>query len=103
MTFLDYLCERLLAPAAKRSVDRLFCRDPFHDDTDLSFCALAHKPSYKDRCRSIASGMRGDEANLMKEFSAGEEWPRCRTMYKLVRVRALNVFFLPGPRGGGGP
>ena len=74
MTFLEYVCERLMGPPANRGADRSWWVCPFHADTNPSFCTLPHKPEHKDRWRCFGCGMRGDEADLMKELMPGEDW-----------------------------
>src|SRR4051812_46981640 len=80
MTFLQFVCQRLMGAPAKPggSKGESYWLCPFHDDTHPSFHTLPHKPEYKDRWMCFACGMRGDEADLMKEVYPGEDWPRRR-------------------------
>src|SRR5262249_20569627 len=50
----------------------------FHNDTHPSFHTMPSKPGFKDRWVCFGCGMRGDEADLMKELMPGEDWPRRR-------------------------
>lgn len=85
MTFLEYVCERLLGPPAKRVADRLFWLCPFHNDSDPSFCTLPHKQEYKDRWRCFGCGKRGDEADLLKEYYPDEGWASRRARLRQWR------------------
>src|SRR5262245_10387195 len=80
MTFLEFCCQRLLGLPAKAgaSEGESYWNCPFHDDSHPSFHTLPHKPEFKDRWRCFGCGMRGDEADLMKELISGEDWPRRR-------------------------
>jgi hypothetical protein len=80
MTFLEYLCERLIGPPAKPGgrEGETYWLCPFHDDSNPSFHTLPHKPEYKDRWLCFGCGNRGDEADLVKAFYPGEDWPRRR-------------------------
>jgi hypothetical protein len=80
MTFLEYVCERLMGPAAKPggSAGESYWVCPFHNDNDPSFHTLPHKPEYKDRWRCFGCGKGGDEADLVKEFYPAEGWPHRR-------------------------
>ncbi len=77
MTFLEYVCERLIGPPAWRSgtYGESYWNCPFHDDTNPSFHTMPHKPEYKDRWRCFGCGMRGDEADLMQGLMPPEPWP----------------------------
>jgi hypothetical protein len=80
MTFLQYVAERLMGPPARRSAtygESYWCC-PFHNDTHPSFHTLPSKPEFKDRWCCFGCGMRGDEADLMRELMSGEDWPRRR-------------------------
>jgi CHC2 zinc finger len=80
MTFLQYVCERLLGPPAKPggSYGESYWCCPFHGDGNPSFHTMPHKPEHKDRWLCFGCGMRGDEADLMKERMPGENWPQRR-------------------------
>jgi DNA primase len=80
MTFLEYVCERLLGqPARPGGADgESYWVCPFHDDTNPSFHTLPRKPGMKDRFRCFACGMRGDEFDLLRELHPGEDYSRRR-------------------------
>jgi|GEM_PF-6542725 hypothetical protein len=61
ITFLQYVCERLMGPPAKLSAqpgESWWCC-PFHKDTDPSFHTMPSDPAYKDRFRCFGCGKRG--------------------------------------------
>ena len=62
MTFLEFVCERLLGPPAFHGGgegDSYWCC-PFHDDSTPSFHTMPHKPEFKDRwkCFGCADARR---------------------------------------------
>ena len=107
-TFLQYVCERLLGSPERRGVagESYWCC-PFHNDTHPSFHTLPSKPGYKERWCCFGCGMRGDEADLMREVMPGEGWDRRRA--RLVEWRqdydreceaAVSSVILPGTGSG---
>ena len=79
MTFLQYVCERLLGPRRNTGTDgESYWVCPFHADTSPSFHTMPHKPEYKDRWHCFGCNMRGDEADLMRERMPGEKWSQRR-------------------------
>ena len=65
MTFLEYICERLMGPPAFRSGGSSYWCCPAHDDSDPSFCTRPHKEGYKDRFTCWGCGAWGDAHDLL--------------------------------------
>src|SRR4051812_32597009 len=76
-TFLEYVCERLLGPPARRTgtYGESYWLCPFHNDSNPSFHTMPDKSHLKHRWMCFGCGMRGDAADLMKERIPGEDWP----------------------------
>jgi hypothetical protein len=117
MTFLQYACERLLGPPARRggSAGESYWCCPFHNDTNPSLHTMPHKPQYKDRWMCFGCGMRGDEADLMAGLIRGENYQHRRQRLdqwrqdyeREVEAQATPVggaakVFASGERGVGG-
>ncbi len=85
MTFLEYVCERLMGPPAHRSADRSTWHCPRHEDSDPSFCTRPPHPKYKERFDCRGCGWWGDVYDFLREFYPGENYPRLR-----VRTAALR-------------
>jgi hypothetical protein len=67
---------------------------------------MPHKPEFKDRWVCHGCGMRGDEADIMKEVMPGEDWPRRRTRLAQWRKeweREVGAGDISTPRTGSQP
>jgi hypothetical protein len=70
MTFLQYVCEKLLGPPAHHGGshgDSYWCC-PFHNDTKPSFHTLPHKAEYPDYWKCLGCDHWGDELQLLREL-----------------------------------
>jgi hypothetical protein len=70
MTFLQYVCERLLGPPAMPSASpgEAYWRCPFHDDREPSFHTLPHQAGQKDYWKCFGCDLWGDEYNLLRNL-----------------------------------
>ncbi len=85
MTFLEYVCERLMGPPASSS-NGWSC--PRHEDNHPSFNTRPPKQGCKVRFCCFSCGWWGDEFDLLKEFYPGEDYSERR-----VRMAALRIDF----------
>jgi hypothetical protein len=70
VTFLQFVCEKLLGPPAKNGGQEgeFYWRCPFHDDTRPSFHTLPVKEDTKDYWKCFGCGLWGDELNLLRDL-----------------------------------
>lgn len=69
MTFLEFICEKLMGPAARRGVaGESYWSCPGHTDDHPSFHTLPSKPGKKDRFKCFSCGAWGDEFDLLKLY-----------------------------------
>jgi hypothetical protein len=80
MTFLQYVCERLLGKPRRvgGSPGESYWTCPFCGRYAEAFHTFPHKPGLKDRWSCWKCGMRGDEFDLMRHCYPGEDYPRRR-------------------------
>jgi hypothetical protein len=87
MTFLEFVCRKVLGPPAYGSM--WHC--PFHDDSSPSFSVRPPKPGYRVRYKCWGCGAWGDEFDLVKWSHPGEDYDR-----RLERVAALRAEYEQG-------
>src|SRR6516162_8477588 len=80
MTFLQYVCERLLGQPRRvgGSPGESYWTCPFCGRFAEAFHTFPSKPPHKDRWSCWKCGMRGDEFDLMRHCYPGEDYPRRR-------------------------
>ena len=99
MTFLRYVCERLLGPPERRRGEECWAcpqcgRHRFH--------VRPHKPEHKDRWSCWACGWWGDEADLLRHFYPREDYGARLDRLEQLRVEHAQanpepLIFCPGP------
>jgi hypothetical protein len=83
MTFLQYLCTRLLgSPTSCKGELRWRCPACKR----LCFRLRPHKPGFKDRFQCWGCNLWGDEADLLRDFHPGEPYDQ-----RLDRLKELRV------------
>jgi CHC2 zinc finger len=98
-TFLEYVCEKLLGPPAKRCGQGVsYWNCPCHDDQTPSFHTLPYKPEFKHRWMCHGCGMRGDAADLMRELIPGEKWPERKARLEQWRQEWQREVGAPTPK-----
>jgi hypothetical protein len=107
MTFLEYVCERLLGKPRRvgGSPGESYWTCPYCGRYAEAFHTFPSKPGLKDRWKCWKCDMRGDEADLMAHFYAGEDWPRRRVRLEEWREdfdREGKADVALVDRGGGG-
>jgi hypothetical protein len=70
MTFLEYVCRRMLGRPARDSATPGECYwcCPFHVDSSPSFHTLPHRQGKKDYWKCFGCGLWGDEYNLLRSL-----------------------------------
>src|SRR4051794_222009 len=100
LTFLEFVCGKLLGPPAYLgpAEGESYWPCPFHEDRHPSFHTKPDVPEYKHgfRCWSCPAG--GDVFNLMRRLGGPGKWPQPR-----AKVRDWPREWEGGgpPRGGG--
>lgn len=106
MTFLEFVCEKLMGPPAWNGGNRSNWLCPFHEERHPSFSTLPPKPGCKDRFKCFSCGAWGDELDMLKLFFPREDYNA-----RLERLSAMRIQYEAGegakpdhsvhiPRGG---
>ena len=100
MTFLEFVCERLMGPPASRSDRRSTWRCPFHNDRHPSFSTRPPKRGFKDRYQCFGCGAWGDEFDLLKLFFPKEDYSARRERVAALRREYESLgYTYTGDRG----
>jgi hypothetical protein len=86
MTFLEYVCERLMGPPVSTSSNRSVWSCPRHTDAHPSFSTRPPKDGFKDRFQCFSCGFWGDVFDLAKEFYPADNFGQRRTRVAAWRI-----------------
>ena len=87
MTFLEFVCTKLMGPAVSSDGDgQSNWPCPRHDDPGANFHTLPCDPRYRHRFRCWHCALWGDEFDLLLEFFPGENYGQRRARLAALRI-----------------
>ena len=98
MTFLEYVCEKLMGPAESGTCWRC----PFCDSPRASFSVRPPKKGFRVRFRCFRCDTWGDEFDLAKKFFPEDDYSKRRVRVRRWRIEYESTVFPTGERGAEG-